>query len=96
MNEIDHIKKLAEAAQHEPPPRIDVTGPVLGAIARSGGMRGSSRRLGADASLNRTLCVFAVAALLMAAVTLGLAWQDWSSCLDPLQGIFGTLSMVMQ
>ncbi len=100
MNELDHLKKLAAAAQHEPPPQFDVTGPVLSAIARRGVMRGSLRgsfpSQGADPAFNRTLGVFALAAMLAAAVTLGLAWQDWSSCLDPLQGIFGNLSMVMQ
>jgi hypothetical protein len=86
MNRWEHFETLAALARDETGPRIDVTVGVLDDL----------RRRAVRPVADWPLCLFSGLSALAAVMVLAMAIQSWTAAVDPLSGLFDTLTMVMQ
>jgi hypothetical protein len=86
MNRWEHFETLAARARDETGPRIDVTARVMDQL----------RRRAVAPAADWPLRLFSALSAAAAATVLVLAVQSWMVAVDPLNGLFDTLTMVMQ
>jgi len=85
MNEIDVFQRMGRENQPVAPPRLDVSGAVLGEIRRA-------RRRQTDPVV---LAMTAVSAAAAAAVAV-MAYEAWTEMVDPINSLLQPLVMVME
>ena len=86
MNHWGHFETLAARAHDETGPCIDVTAGVLDDL----------RRGAVTPAADWPLCLFSGLSAAAAVMVLVMAIQSWTAAVDPLSGLFDTLTMVMQ
>ena len=85
MSRFKRFETLCQNARAEKPPRIDVARPVLARI----------RQLDSRRDVDLPLVALSTASVLAASIVVVVTLRAWAPLLDPLSGIFASLSMVM-
>lgn len=85
MNELERFESLARRARSEPVPPLDVTARVLSQIGRI-----ELRR-----EVNLPLLAMSGLSVLAASIMVATVLNAWAPLMDPLAGLFSTLTLVV-
>lgn len=86
MNELERFESLARRARNEPVPRVDVTARVLSRIGRT-----ELRR-----AVDMPLLAMSGLSVMAASILLAMVLNAWAPLMDPLAGLFSSLTLVMR
>ena len=85
MSELERFEAAARCARSEPIPRLDVTARVLARI----------RRIEASRQVDMPLVAMSGLSVLAASIMLTITIRAWTPLLDPMAGLFSSLTMVV-